>query len=45
MYAWTAVVRGAVIRGLEGGVVMSRRSRMHYGTSYATIFDQQKHPL
>lgn len=24
---------------------MSRRSRMHYGTSYATIFDPQKHPL
>jgi hypothetical protein len=45
MYAWTAVVRGAVLRGLEGSVVMSRRSRMHYGTSYATIFDQQKHPL
>jgi hypothetical protein len=45
MYAWTAVVRGAVIRGLEGGVVMSRRSRMHYGTSYATIFDEAKHPL
>jgi hypothetical protein len=45
MYAWTAVVRGAVIRGLEGSVVMSRRSRMHYGTSYATIFDDAKHPL
>jgi hypothetical protein len=45
MYAWTAVVRGAVIRGLEGDLVMSRRSRMHYGTSYATIFDEQKHPL
>ncbi|KAF2762167.1 actin-like ATPase domain-containing protein [Pseudovirgaria hyperparasitica] len=45
MYAWTAVVRGAVIRGLEGGMVVSRRSRWHYGTSYATVFDEVKHPI
>lgn len=45
MYAWTAVVRGAVIRGLEGSMVISRRSRWHYGTSYATVFDEMKHPV
>src|SRR3954447_24656864 len=45
MYAWTAVVRGAVIRGLEGSMVVSRRSRWHYGTSYATVFDEDRHPV
>ncbi|KAF2748930.1 actin-like ATPase domain-containing protein [Sporormia fimetaria CBS 119925] len=45
MYAWTAVVRGAVLRGLEGSMVVSRRSRWHYGTSYATVFDETKHPI
>jgi hypothetical protein len=45
MYAWTAVVRGAVLRGLEGSMVISRRSRWHYGTSYATVFDEARHPI
>ncbi|KAF1812575.1 actin-like ATPase domain-containing protein [Eremomyces bilateralis CBS 781.70] len=45
MYAWTAVVRGAVLRGLEGSMVISRRSRWHYGTSYATVFDATRHPM
>jgi len=45
VYAWTAVVRGAVLRGLEGSMVVSRRSRWHYGTSYATVFDEERHPL
>lgn len=45
VYAWTAVVRGAVLRGLEGNMVISRKSRMHYGTSYATIYDEAKHPV
>ncbi|RDA90600.1 hypothetical protein CP533_6927 [Ophiocordyceps camponoti-saundersi (nom. inval.)] len=43
VYAWTAVVRGAVLRGLEGSMVVSRKARMHYGTSYATVFDEEKH--
>lgn len=43
MYAWTAVVRGAVLRGLDDSMVLSRRSRFHYGTSYATVFDETKH--
>jgi molecular chaperone DnaK (HSP70) len=45
LHAWTAVVRGAVLRGLEGSVVEKRRSRWHYGTSYATVFDESKHPM
>jgi len=44
MHAWTAVVRGAVLRGVEGSLVEKRRSRWHYGTSYATVFDEAKHP-
>ncbi|KAI1781160.1 actin-like ATPase domain-containing protein [Hypoxylon cercidicola] len=43
VYAWTAVVRGAVLRGLEGNMVISRKARMHYGTSYATVYDAEKH--
>ncbi|KAL7266661.1 hypothetical protein RUND412_010786 [Rhizina undulata] len=45
LYAWTAVVRGAVLRGLEGSMVVSRRTRWHYGTSYATVYDEIKHPI
>ncbi|EFW98496.1 hsp70-like protein [Grosmannia clavigera kw1407] len=45
MYAWTAVVRGAVLRGLEGNMVLSRRARFHYGTSYATVYDETKHEV
>ncbi|EME87872.1 uncharacterized protein MYCFIDRAFT_129552 [Pseudocercospora fijiensis CIRAD86] len=45
LHAWTAVVRGACVRGLEGSLVEKRRSRWHYGTSYATVFDETKHPL
>ena len=45
LHAWTAVVRGACLRGLEGSIVVNRRSRWHYGTSYATVFNEQKHPI
>lgn len=45
IHAWTAVVRGAVIRGMEGSVVEKRRSRWHYGTSYATVWDDRRHPV
>jgi len=45
VYAWTAVVRGAVLRGLEGNMVISRKARMHYGTSFATVFDEEKHSM
>jgi molecular chaperone DnaK (HSP70) len=43
--AWTAVVRGAVLRGQEGSMVVSRKARLHYGTSYATVYDEDKHQV
>lgn len=43
LYAWTAVVRGAVLSGMEGDTVERRRSRRHYGTTYATVYDETKH--
>jgi len=43
LYAWTAVVRGAVLSGMEGDMVERRRSRRHYGTTYATVYDETKH--
>lgn len=43
--AWTAVVRGAVLRGLEGAdLVLSRKARRHYGTSFWAPFDEDIHP-
>ena len=29
--AWSAIARGAAIRGLEGNVVVSRKAQQHYG--------------
>jgi hypothetical protein len=28
---------------LDDSMVSSRRSRLHYGTSYATVYDETKH--
>ncbi|KAI7260445.1 actin-like ATPase domain-containing protein [Hortaea werneckii] len=43
--AWTAVVRGAVLRGLEGNeLVLSRKARRHYGTIVNPNFDSAIHP-
>ena len=43
--AWTAVVRGAVLRGLAGDVaaVQTRLSRRHYGVIHDARFDPAKH--
>ena len=43
--AWTAVVRGAIIRGLQGDVaaVQSRLSRRYYGVVHDSAFDPTKH--
>lgn len=43
--SWTAVVRGAVLRGLEDTIVKDRRSRYHYGTNCNPVFVKGKHPL
>ncbi|KAJ5207500.1 Heat shock protein 70 family [Penicillium cf. griseofulvum] len=41
--AWSAVARGAVIRGQEGNQVDSRISRGSYGTEMQVEFDPKKH--
>lgn len=40
--SWTAVVRGAVIRGMET-IVQTRKSRYHYGVKYWEYFDENIH--
>lgn len=42
--AWTAVVRGAVLRGVEGQeLVLSRKARRHYGIKANSKFDRFFH--
>lgn len=41
--AWSAVSRGAVLRGLEGSLVTNRRCRRNYGTRINTVFDPTIH--
>ncbi|KAK5129421.1 hypothetical protein LTR08_003277 [Meristemomyces frigidus] len=42
--AWTAVVRGAVLRGLEGAeLILNRKSRRHYGVQCRPLFDARVH--
>ncbi|KAJ5771670.1 hypothetical protein N7520_002199 [Penicillium odoratum] len=43
--AWSAVVRGAVYRGLEGNQVVDRKARCHYGVNYSCRFDPVLHDL
>ncbi|KAL3468953.1 hypothetical protein BJX99DRAFT_242456 [Aspergillus californicus] len=40
--AWSAVVSGAVHRGLEGNKIESRIARRHYGTRYCTRYDPNR---
>ncbi|RPA89023.1 actin-like ATPase domain-containing protein [Choiromyces venosus 120613-1] len=45
-FPWSAVVRGAVARGLEGegsGLVQLRMCRRHYGTPVSEHYDETKH--
>ncbi|KAK4901484.1 hypothetical protein LTR49_027212 [Elasticomyces elasticus] len=43
--AWTSVVRGAVLRGLEGSeMVTNRKARRHYGVEYREPFPAGRHP-
>lgn len=39
------MVRGATAKGLEGSIpeVLTRKSRRHYGTSFAEPFSRRKH--
>lgn len=42
--AWTAVVRGAVLRGLEGAeLILNRKARRHYGVHIHDVFQPNKH--
>ncbi|KAJ5726922.1 hypothetical protein N7493_005949 [Penicillium malachiteum] len=41
--AWSAVVRGAVLRGLEGNQVDNRISRAHYGVTHQSPYDPHLH--
>ncbi|KAH0545470.1 hypothetical protein FGG08_000471 [Glutinoglossum americanum] len=46
MFPWSAVVRGAVIYGMNPdnkGMVKKRMCRMHYGTPISELFDPTKH--
>jgi hypothetical protein len=40
---WSAVVRGAAVRGLEGSMVISKRARRAYGLSLHRKFDPNIH--
>lgn len=41
--AWSAVVRGAVLRGLEGCIVRERKCRRHYGCTVSLPYIPQLH--
>ena len=41
--AWTAVVRGAIIRGLQGDTIATRLSRRFYGVVHDARYDPLKH--
>lgn len=43
-HAWTAVARGAALRGLQGTIVTERLSRKHYGGLVSFSFNPEKHP-
>ena len=42
--SWTAVVRGAVVRGLEGEMVCIRKVTRNYGNEYSVRFIEGVHP-
>ncbi|KAJ4213220.1 hypothetical protein NW759_011064 [Fusarium solani] len=42
--AWSAVVCGAVLRGIEGAITTERRCRRHYGYECSELYDPLKYP-
>jgi hypothetical protein len=42
-YSWSAIVRGAVLRGLEGSIVDVKKCRRHYGHSLSKEYDPKVH--
>lgn len=43
--SWSAVVRGAVLYGLNSGIVRERILRRHYGIPTSVVWDPEKHPI
>jgi hypothetical protein len=43
MYSWSAVTRGALLRGVEGGIVETRIIRAAYGISARQEWDPEVH--
>lgn len=43
LLSWSAVMRGAVLRGLEESVVRQRKSRNHYGIQLKYLYNEDKH--
>ncbi|KAM3510631.1 hypothetical protein MY11210_005716 [Beauveria gryllotalpidicola] len=41
--AWSAIVCGAVLRGLEGSIVREKKCRRHYGTMMSHEYDPAQH--
>ncbi|KAK1240839.1 hypothetical protein MKX07_006272 [Trichoderma sp. CBMAI-0711] len=41
--AWSAVVCGAVLRGLEGTIVRQKKCRRHYGHTLSRAYDSSTH--
>ncbi|CAM1511902.1 Fc.00g094150.m01.CDS01 [Cosmosporella sp. VM-42] len=41
--AWSAIVCGAVVRGLEGSIVKEKKCRRHYGHVLSEPYDPERH--
>ncbi|KPM42135.1 hypothetical protein AK830_g4382 [Neonectria ditissima] len=41
--AWSAIVCGAVLRGIEGAITTERRCRRHYGYNSSELYDEVLH--
>ncbi|KAM0670580.1 hypothetical protein MY8738_000775 [Beauveria namnaoensis] len=41
--AWSAIVCGAVLRGLEGSIVREKKCRRHYGSEFSHVYVPARH--
>lgn len=41
--SWSAICRGAVLKGMNDATVINHISKYHYGIRYEDIFDNRKH--
>lgn len=42
-FRWSAVVCGAVLRGIEGAIITEKRCRRHYGIKRSRVYDSALH--